>query len=205
MRFIDISHPLNSSTPSYPGDPALRITQEKSLAQDGYCLHALSSGLHSGTHVDVPMHLLQDGRTVAEFSLDAFAGQGALLDVRGEREIGYKPQYERLIQQDSVVLLFTGHDAFYGTDRYYDEHPTITLQLASFFISRHIRMLGFDMPSPDHAPYIVHKHLLAHDILLLENITNLAALLDVPSFEVLALPLKIQAEASFVRAACQVK
>jgi kynurenine formamidase len=65
-------------------------------------------------------------------------------------------------------------------------------------------MLGMDMPAPDYFPFDFHKELLTNGIFLLENLTNLQELLGVNDFEVIALPLKIAAEASFVRAVCRI-
>ena len=61
-------------------------------------------------------------------------------------------------------------------------------------------------PSAAHKyPYNIHKILLKNDIPLLENITNLNDLVYVEKFEVFAQPLKINAEASLVRAFAQYK
>lgn len=61
-----------------------------------------------------------------------------------------------------------------------------------------------DMPAPDYPLFTYHKALLSNEIFVLENITNLQELLRVSEFEVIALPLKISAEASFVRAICRI-
>lgn len=61
-------------------------------------------------------------------------------------------------------------------------------------------MLGIDMPSPDFPPFPVHKLLLSNGIFILENLTGLQQLLNIDTFEVFAVPLKIYAEASLTRA-----
>ena len=61
-------------------------------------------------------------------------------------------------------------------------------------------MIGMDTPSPDKAPYIVHKKLLANDIFILENLKDLSELLYVEDLMVYAQPLKLEAEGSPVRA-----
>ena len=55
------------------------------------------------------------------------------------------------------------------------------------------------MASPDLPPLAVHKRLLAAGVPMVENLTNLAALRG-RRFDFAALPLKISAEASLVRA-----
>jgi Predicted metal-dependent hydrolase len=202
MKLIDLSHPLNGATPVFPGDHPTSLTKHTSLEEEHFTSYVLTSTMHTGTHVDVPMHLIDDARTVADFPLDKYAGKGVLLDVRGETVISMKPRYRDIVSEDSVVLLYTGFDARYGTAEYFTYHPHVSRELAEFLISRKIKMIGIDMPSPDHSPYVVHKALLENDIVILENLTNLHPLTQLTDFIIAAFPLKISAEASLVRAVC---
>lgn len=204
MKLIDISHVLNEDTPSYPGDYKATLSKHKSLEKDYYCSYVLSACFHTGTHVDMPMHLVNDDRMVPDFPLENFIGKGVLLDVRGEKQISMKSRYEKMIDDESIVLLFTGFDQYYNTSEYFTDHPTVSDDLGRFLLSRRINMLGMDMPSPDSSPFAFHKQLLLNDIFVLENLTNLHKLLNIDSFEVMAFPLKVSAEASFVRAVCRV-
>lgn len=204
MKLIDISHVLNNETPIYPGDYSLSLTKYKTLEKDYYTSYLLTSCLHTGTHIDVPMHLINDDKLASDFLIDDFIGKGVLLDVRGENIIDMKPRYEEIIEENSVVLLYTGFDEFYGMEKYFTNHPILSAELSDFLISKKIKILGMDMPSPDRSPFTIHKALLSNGIFVLENVTNLQELLKINSFEVIALPLKISAEASFTRAICRV-
>ena len=204
MHIIDISHRLDEETPLYPGDHALGLSKYKTLADDYYTLYVLTSSLHTGTHLDMPMHLLDDGRTAADFPADRFIGRGVLLDVRGQNPIHMDARYEDIMKRDDVVLLYTGFDERYFQEEYFACHPVVSGELCDFLISQKIKLLGMDIPAPDFAPFAIHKALLSNDIFLLENLTNLSSLLDIPEFEVIALPLKIAAEASFTRAVCRI-
>ncbi|HHX11699.1 MAG TPA: cyclase family protein, partial [Clostridiales bacterium] len=114
--------------------------------------------------------------------------------------IDFKEEYSNLVKEDDIVLLYTDYSKFYGSEEYYRKHPIISEELAKFLIHKKIKMIGIDMPSPDRYPFEIHKRLFENDILIIENLTNLAELLDADDFEVFAFPLKIQAEASMVRA-----
>jgi arylformamidase len=47
----------------------------------------LRADLHSGTHVDAPLHHLVDGFTVEGFNLEAFVGDVLVVDARGYPEL----------------------------------------------------------------------------------------------------------------------
>lgn len=200
MKYIDLSHELKDKMPVYPGDCPVELFAEKNLMVDGYSAFYLSTGLHAGTHIDCPMHLLEDYRTISEYPLERFVGRGYLLDARGMKQIDYCDVYDEEIKNGDIVLVLTNSDKDYGKDDYYNNHPVITERLAEFFVAKGIKMLGIDMPSPDYPPFDIHKLLLSHDILIIENLANLEQLLEIKSFEVFATPLKLCAEASLARA-----
>ncbi|NLB91128.1 MAG: cyclase family protein [Clostridiales bacterium] len=199
MPFIDLSHPLDPNTPPYPGDPPFLLTKNTSLKADGYTSHTLSSAFHAGTHIEAPMHLIEDSRFLVDFPINHFAGRGVVLDVRDEKRISYKPLYDTLVHPQDIVLLFSGFDSHYPTKEYFSHHPCVEEELAAFFLYKQIKILGMDFPSPDHFPHGIHKQLFQGNILLLENLTNLSSLLPLTDFEIMAFPLPIAAEASFVR------
>lgn len=205
MQLIDISHVLDETTPIYPGDYKTILSRYATLEKDYYNAYLLQSCLHTGTHLDMPMHLLDDPKTAAEFPLEHFMGKGVLLDVRGEMLIDMKPEYQDLVDENDIVLLYTGFEENYQTDSYFTQHPAVSDTLAQFLISKKIKLLGMDMTSPDAPPFPIHKSLLSAGIFVLENLTNLQSLIGLASFEVMAFPLKISAEASFVRAVCKVE
>lgn len=190
--------------PVYPGDSDVKLYRNKCLDKDGYTVFNLEIGMHAGTHIDTPMHLMDRNTLINEIALDRFIGRGCLLDVRKENVINYKPEYEDIVNENDIVILFTNYSEYYGSKEYYTNHPVISKELAEFFIEKKIKMLGIDMPSPDRYPFEIHKKMFENNILIMENLTNLEELLKVDNFEIIAFPLKIEAEASIVRAVARI-
>lgn len=186
--------------PVYPNDTPVCLEKYRDYSTDGYNTWSLSCGLHTGTHIDAPLHMFNSDKTMADYSLEHFIGNGVLINALGESQIGFKAEYEKCISKDDIVLIYTGFDEFYGQTEYYEKHPIITEDFARFLVSKRIKMLGMDMPSPDFSPFNVHKLLLSNRIFIIESMTCLDKLIGINSFKVLAIPLKIHAEASPVRA-----
>lgn len=56
-----------------------------------------------------------------------------------------------------------------------------------------------DTPSPDKYPFEIHSLLFRHKIPIIENLANLHLLRGMPRFEIIALPLNIDADSSIAR------
>lgn len=203
-KLMDLSQVIEDSMPVYPGDNRTNLFQTNYLKINSYNNHRLEINMHSGTHIDGPMHLTQSKEYISELSLDSFIGLGYVLDVRNQPIIQTKPEYEELIINNSIILLYTGWDSFYGTEKYYEDHPIIDIDFCKLLVRKNIKMLGMDIPSPDRYPFDSHKLLLGNNIYIIENLTNLDKLLDITSFEVIAFPLNIRADSSMARVIARV-
>lgn len=198
-RFIDLSRIIENEMPVYPGDEATVITKSASISQTGYNLFTLTCGMHAGTHIDVPLHFFANNKFISDYSIERFIGKCKVFDVSNVSQINYNGTYDKLIDKDDIILFYTGFDKFYNKAHYYTNHPVVTQELADFLVSRQVKMVGLDTPSPDYQPYHIHKTLLSNNIFIIENLCNLEKLLPYSEIEIIAIPLKIKAEASPVR------
>jgi kynurenine formamidase len=197
---IDISVELNENTPVYPGDPKTRIKPAGVLENDGYTDHVVTLATHVGTHIDAPAHMVEGGKTLGTFPLDRFVGRGVYVDVRGGFDIDAFRKTD--ILEGDIVLLHTGWSDRYADPAYYTDFDQIPVDIAHFLVERKISMLGMDMSGPDHEPFPVHKILLGGNVLIIENLTGLAALAG-KNFTVYALPLRLDIDGSPARVVCQ--
>src|SRR5437899_929370 len=60
VRVIDVSVPVRPGMVTYPGDPEVELVREHSIA-DGAAANVsrLDFGVHTGTHVDAPLHFIE--------------------------------------------------------------------------------------------------------------------------------------------------
>lgn len=203
-KLIDLTLEFSDLMPTYGGDETSRLFLTQHVDTDGYTLHKLETNLHVGTHIDVPMHLIQHDQYISEYALDNFIGRGCLLDVRGQSVITYQETYEEKVKASDIVILYTGHDQYFGKSEYYHQYPVVDEALAEFFIRKQIKMMCLDSPSPDRYPFNIHKLLFNKGIFIIEGLTKVGQLLEVENFEVIAFPLKLRAEASLIRVVARV-
>jgi kynurenine formamidase len=160
--------------------------------------------MHAGTHLDGPMHLTNSNTFIGALPLESFLGKGIVIDVRDQKIIGLSNKILRYIEPGDIVLFFSGLDKFFGEGDYFTDYPVLDEELIHYLVGKKVKMIGLDWASPDHEPYPMHQILLEHNILILENLTNLDLLIQGPVFEVIAFPLKINADSSVVRVVARI-
>jgi kynurenine formamidase len=198
-RYIDLTRTIVDEQAVYPGDDATSLKRSRNLSVDGFNNHRLHISMHSGTHIDGPMHMSNSSLYIDQMPLEKFVGSGVLLDVRGHSEILLREEYVDRIAERSIVLFWTGRDEIFGNREYFVENPCITEEFAKLLVEKKVKAVGFDSSSPDRYPYPVHGIFFSNGVLIIENLTNLASLQGVVNFEVLTLPLKIHADSSIAR------
>ncbi|KAG2158552.1 putative cyclase [Suillus bovinus] len=207
---IDLSHPLTPQTTIYPGDPPFAMHSVCNIPTDGYSVHAVSFGTHTGTHVDAPFHFFAHGQKLHELSLSRFVGRAIIIDVRHlarargciqwrdvresfDRTRGtIGPRSEGKID---MVLFRTGWDGWWSERKYFD-HPYFGRDVAEELVEMGVRLVGVDTLSPDETvlvhdegkekddAFAMHEVLLGRDCLICENLTNLGELVGEDSEEV---------------------
>lgn len=198
MKIIDLTHTFTDSMPVFPGDSFPKL-KEKIDSENDIVHFDIETSMHVGTHMDGPLHMVPNGRKLSEINPERFIANGHLIDARGKSEIGVELLENKEILKGDCVLICTGFDKKFREMSFYTDYPDFTEEFARKLVDLGIKFVGFDSPSPDKAPYNIHRILLKEEILIIEGMNNLEQLLSVEKFEVIALPTKFEAEAAPVR------
>ncbi|RLM57663.1 cyclase family protein [Halobellus sp. Atlit-31R] len=131
---IDLTRPIASGMPTYPGDPEVRVEPQATHESDGYRVSRLELGSHTGTHVDAPAHTEANGATLGEFTPDDLRFDARVVDCRdvgaGEpiRPTALARNASDLADVSALVFR-TGWAEAWGTDRLRD-HPYLAPETA---------------------------------------------------------------------------
>jgi kynurenine formamidase len=204
MGWIDLTMTLKHAMPVYPNDPPMELIATADIATDGFQNSTLKSGMHVGTHIDGPLHMLKTGETIDKVDLDCFCGKTVVLNAEGQLFIELDATIKSMRIENNIVLIYTGYSKNIERNDYYHAHPVLSLELAQYFVEKKVKTLGIDFPSPDKAPYHVHMCLLSNGIFIIENLTNLELLLDKKQIELFAFPLKTVTDSALARVAARV-
>lgn len=192
MIIYDISMNINTAMPVYKNQPerkpVFKVTRD--FAIDDVRESTIEMNLHTGTHIDAPLHMLEDGETIATLDLQRVMMKCKVLDVTGIADrITQADLQNRDIQPGDFILLKTRNSGVKGFDSGY---VFLEKSGAAYLQARRISgvgidALGIERNQPDHE---THKILIRAGIIILEGLR----LDHVPAGEYLliALPLKIE-------------
>lgn len=196
MKYIDLTHTFTAHMPTYPGDLDPEMTQIGFFDKDGYNDFQIKTGMHVGTHIDAPLHMIEDGSRIPELPLEMFFGRGHLIVAVGRAiDVDLMPKDAK---KGDILIINTGFYKRFREKGYYEEFPEITEAFARKAVEIGISIIGTDTASPDRPPFAVHRILLGNNVLIIENLANLDSLKG-EDFDVCALPMKLDTEAAPVR------
>lgn len=206
---IDLTHKLRSNLPVFPGTIEPSFVRVNTIAKDGFAELNMTMSTHTGTHIDAPCHIIANGKSLDQLSLDQFIGKAMVINCTGVTSISLEllQSKEESIKQVEFILFYTGWQHKWNTPDYLEKFPTLTQEATEWLLKFPLKAIGFDAISVDKVEDITlpnHNLLLGNGILIIENLINLDQLIDL-SFEFYCIPLHIKnADGSPVRAFARV-
>ena len=163
MKIIDISQEIFSCA-VYPGDPKPERTVLLKMEDGAACnLSAFSMCAHNGTHVDAPLHFLNEGKSIDQVEIDRFIGYAYVAAHEG-----------RILAADAERILKTARESDpRAAERILVKGmATVTAEAAKVFAEKRIKLFGNESQTvgPEDAPMEVHLIMLGAEIVLLEGI-----------------------------------
>lgn len=191
MRYIDLSHVVRSGMVTYPGLPVPEIGLHLAF-DDSHGSYAAGTEFqigriamvgNTGTYLDTPAHRYRDGHDLAGLPLERCAGLPTVV-VR-TAGLGHALGTDAFAQVDvagRAVLVHTGWDAHWGTERYLDaDHPHLTEDACRALVDAGAVLVGIDSVNIDDtvgSARPAHSVLLDAGVPVVEHLTGLADLPD---------------------------
>ena len=197
MPIYDVTVPISNELPTWPGDPAVQISDWRSLANgDGANVSALNFGAHTATHVDAPAHFIEGAAKVETLALDVLIGEAEVIEApRDARAIDENFVKAHFTQGTTRILFKTRNSAFWNepNPQFHTDFTYLDFHAARWLVEQGVKLVGIDYLSIEkfhQADHPTHHALLSHGVVILEGL-NLA---DVPAgkYELICLPLRLR-------------
>jgi len=208
-QFVDLSHTVEHGLITYKGLPApvicdylSREDSRKHYAEGTeFQIGKIEMVANTGTYLDSPFHRYEDGKDLSQLALESLADlNGVVVKAAGSavRAIG-RAAFGDTDVKGKAVLVHTGWDAHWKTDRYFEGHPFLTKEAARFLADGGAALVGIDsynIDDTDDWSRPAHSILLDADIPIVEHMCRLEQL-PREGFRFSAVPVKVKGFGTF--------
>lgn len=130
----------------------------------------LNMNVHTGTHVDAPLHMLPGGATIETVSLDQLNGAARVLDLTHVKGHITKEDLVPFAIQRGERLLFKTSSSF--TEEFDLEFPFLRMDGAEYLAQIGVSLVGTDALGIERAQpeYQTHRTLMRQGIVIVEGL-----------------------------------
>jgi arylformamidase len=182
--FFDLSHTITHGMTTYPGLPGPVICDF--LSREGsrgkyapgveFQIGRIDMVANTGTYVDSPFHRYADRADLSALRLDSLADlETVVIDARDAHAVD-RDRFAGRDLRGRAVLVRTGWDAHWGTERYLSANPFLTGDAARHLVDAGAALVGIDSLNIDDTgdpTRPVHSTLLGAEIPIVEHLTGL--------------------------------
>lgn len=152
-NYIYLSYCLNEATPTYGNSDKVNLIKKSSIEHNDIANHTIiTTSVHNGTHIDMPLHFFSNGQSINDFCCSDFIFNHVLFVEIDSSDIIIN---QNLIQELSkaedkmgieAIIIKTGIGSKRNDEVYWKEnfgfHPDIADYIREFFPN--VRLFGFD-------------------------------------------------------------
>jgi len=216
--YFDLSHTIHDGLVTYKGLPAAIVcdflsreaSRERYAPGTEFQIGKIEMVTNTGTYIDCPFHRYEDGKDLSEVKLERFVDiDGVIVHADYRQGLAVTADaFKGIDVHGRAVLVHTGWDEDWETDKYFDNHPFLTEGAAVYLRDNGATLVGIDSHNIDAThgnTRPVHSTLLREEILIVEHLCNLKNIPD-KNFTFTAVPPKFKGAGTFpVRAFAKVK
>jgi arylformamidase len=183
MEIFDISVPVQPGMVTYPGDPTVKLERVSAIADGAVAnISRLDFGVHTGTHVDAPLHFIDGAPGTEQLPLDVLVGPARVIEATSL-------DAEGLAQAELTerVLFKTSNSELWSRDEFAHDFVSLEEDGARLLVDRGVRLIGID--------YLSVGDEGAHHVLLEAGVVAIEGLdlrgVDPGEYQLVCAPLKL--------------
>ena len=181
MRIHDLSVGISPKLPIWPGNPGIEISRVQDMNKGDHAnVSRLSLGVHTGTHVDAPVHFINGAAGVDTLDLNVLVGPALVIYLPDVPAVTAPDLEAAHIPAGTERLLIKTHNSTYwakGDTDFHAEFVGVAEDAAHWLVAHHVALVGVDYLSV--APWKqgtpTHRALLEAGVVIVEGL-NLSAI-----------------------------
>ena len=176
MHIYDVSLPISPDLPTWPGDPTILIERISKMEEGADVIVSnFAIGVHTGTHIDAPLHFLRDGSLIEDISLKVLTGRVYVLELPAVDLITAKVLEDAEIPPRTRRIIFkTTNSKLWHQEplRFHTDFVAVSADGAQYLVDRGVKLVGIDYHSIAPFDNLVDTHqiLLRAGIVIVEGL-----------------------------------
>ncbi|MCG1021277.1 cyclase family protein [Sutcliffiella horikoshii] len=169
MKVYDVSSPIYTGMPVYKNKPEKQPKQTTNT--NGYVTETrLELDVHTGTHVDAPLHMVVDGETIETLPLDKLVGPCKVFDLTAVEDRITVKDIEGLDIQKDDFLLFKTKNSF--DEEFNFDFVFVAEDAAAYLAEIGVSGVGVDALGIERSQegHPTHKTLFANNVIIIEGL-----------------------------------
>lgn len=155
LVFYELSHEWGHGVPTLPGFEDVKIHRPTTHAKNGVMAQRIRTIMHTGTHLNAPIHLIQRAEGVGQIAMEKCFGHGVVVKIdRADWEHISVQDLENAtpeIGADDIVVLVTGwHKKYSDSIEYFGRSPGLSKEAAEWLVDKQVKLVAIDTPQIDH-------------------------------------------------------
>lgn len=194
----DITYSISEKMPPFPGQPDIKINKLCTI-KEGHESNVtlLDFSAHTGTHMDAPLHFIDEGKDITNLPLDIAMGEGRIIHIKDDTSIKveeirkFEESYGHIRPGELVFFKTNNSQSDWSKKDFIDDYVFLSKEAAQYLVDQNIGMVGIDYLSisagdinPD-----VHRTLLGNDCWIVEGLD--LRKVEQGLYDIVCLPIKI--------------
>ena len=191
MKIYDISVPIRPGMIVYEGNPGVHLERVDSIPDGAHAnVSRLDFGVHTGTHVDAPLHFIEGAPGSESLDVARLIGPATVVDAMAATADLDEKTLETLDIPNGAerVLLKTTNGRLWERDSFSRDFIRLTGDGARYLIGRGVRVIGIDFLSIGDEE--AHRELLGSGVIPVEGLDLREV--DAGDYELVCLPLRLE-------------
>jgi arylformamidase len=188
MKMYDVTAPIFEGMPVYK-NKSEKQPKFSTVTNDYVTESRVDMDVHTGTHIDAPLHMVKNGETFETISLEKLVGTCKVFDITNVDDKISKNDIAHLDIQENDFVLFKTKNSF--DDAFNFEFIYVAEDAAQYLAEKKVRGVGIDALGVERSQpgHPTHKTLFGNNIIIIEGLR----LKDVPEgqYFMVAAPLKL--------------
>jgi arylformamidase len=196
--WLDVSFPLTTNSVTWPGQPSTesqRISDMDSGAVSN--VSVLRTSLHTGTHMDAPLHFFAQGADITQAPFEVGMGPARVAwlkegPVTRAAIEAYEARTYPLGADERILFRTANSDRNWHQEAFNKDYLAVEVDAARYLATRKLILIGVDYLSiaPFDNPVDTHRTLLGAGTWVIEGLDMRAV--EEGVYEMAALPLKLE-------------